>query len=245
MNFNRLFISDIDNTLLGDFDALQSFIPILQTMRANTGFGVATGRRLDSACEVLAEWGVPRPDFFITSVGSEIYLRDDDQRDPEWRKHLNYRWDANAIYAALADIPGLTPQPDIDQREFKVSYFVDIPGQHPPDELLLERIHALGFEANIIYSHKAYLDILPIRASKGRAVQLLARRWQIDLDKILVSGDSGNDEDMLTCGTLAVAVGNHSPDLAHLRDHAGVYVAKANYAAGILEGMRAFGFVAD
>ncbi|MEQ9068632.1 MAG: glycosyltransferase, partial [Gimesia chilikensis] len=50
--FDRLIITDLDNTLTGDDEALQEFIELI---RANDhiGFGIATGRRLDSAMELI------------------------------------------------------------------------------------------------------------------------------------------------------------------------------------------------
>jgi sucrose-phosphate synthase len=32
-------------------------------------------------------------------------------------------------------------------------------------------------QAKLVYSHQAYLDVLPMRASKGQAVRYLACKW--------------------------------------------------------------------
>ena len=36
---------------------------------------------------------------------------------------------------------------------------------------------------NLIYSHDRYLDILPYRASKGKAIRYLSYKWEIPLIK--------------------------------------------------------------
>src|SRR5687767_3373112 len=67
---DRALISDIDNTLLGDPEALKSFVRLLHKHRGTTVFGVASGRRLESALRALEEWSAPMPDVLITAVGT-------------------------------------------------------------------------------------------------------------------------------------------------------------------------------
>ena len=68
-----------------------------------------------------------------------------------------------------------------------------------------------------VFSHGKYIDILPHRASKGRALRYLTGKWNTPLDRVVTAGDSGNDRDMLTGQTAGIAVGNHDPELASLR----------------------------
>ena len=96
--------------------------------------------------------------------------------------------------------------------------------------------------ANVGFSHGMYLDVLPVRASKGSAIRYLADKWGIPVDSILVAGDSGNDEEMLSGNTLGVVVGNHSPELEVLRDRERIYFAEGHYAWGILEGIDYYDF---
>ena len=98
-----------------------------------------------------------------------------------------------------------------------------------------------GLEVTLIHSHGEFLDVLPERASKGKAVLFVAEAYGMPLDQIVAAGDSGNDAEMLTCGVQAVMVGNYSQELASLRDDPAVYVASAKYAAGVLEGLRHYG----
>ena len=96
---------------------------------------------------------------------------------------------------------------------------------------------------NLIYSHNKYVDILPYRASKGKAIRYLSYKWEIPLKNFLVCGDSGNDEEMLRGEPLAVVVGNYSSELEKLRGRKNIYFAKQKYAGGILEAIQRFKFI--
>jgi sucrose-phosphate synthase len=132
-------------------------------------------------------------------------------------------------------------QEEATQRDFKVSYFM------APGKDRLAHIHDLllksGCRYNLIYSHDEFLDILPYRASKGKAIRYLSYKWAIPLSNFLVCGDSGNDEEMLRGEPLAVVVGNYSPELKPLRGAKHVYFAKAPCAGGILEGIERYHFI--
>lgn len=240
LTLERLLVSDIDNTLIGDRAALERLLEVLQE-RAELGFGVATGRHLAITLDVLNEWGVPLPDVLITSVGSEIHYGPHLVPDTSWSQHISYRWEPQRIRDTLASVPGLTLQAPENQRSHKISYIVDtavLPSITPVLRLLRkQKLHC-----RCIFSHNQFLDILPLRASKGDALRYLALKWGYPLEKLLVAGDSGNDEQMLTVNTLAVVVGNHSPELEKLRSVPQIYFAKGHYAQGILEAIEYYGF---
>lgn len=237
----RLVVSDIDNTLLGDRQGLADLMAYLDQYRDHFAFGIATGRRLDSAQEVLKEWGVPSPNFWVTSVGSEIHYGTDAEPDISWENHINRNWNPQRIRAVMAQLPFLELQPEEDQTPFKVSFFV----RDRHDTVLREvrqhlRQHRLRLKS--IYSHQEFLDILPLAASKGDAIRHLSLRWRIPLKNILVAGDSGNDEEMLKGHNLGVVVGNYSPELEPLRSYERVYFAEGHYANGILEALKHYRF---
>ena len=233
---------DIDNTLIGDKEALEQLVQKVHDSAGQVGFGVATGRRIDSAKKVLNEWKVPVPDFFITSVGSEIHYGPKLIEDSGWHRHIDYRWKPDAIREAMRDLPGIRLQPKEDQREYKISYFID-PIKAPMMREIVRHLRKLDLNVNAIYSHQAYLDLLPVRASKGAALRYLADKWDIAIDRTLVAGDSGNDVEMLNGDTLGVVVGNHSPELERLRDTDRIFFAEGHFAWGILQGMEHYDFL--
>jgi sucrose-phosphate synthase len=240
---DRLLICDIDNTLLGDAEGLHLLIDHLEEAQGKISFGVATGRRLHSAVEILEKSGVTFfPDFLITAVGSEIHYGPGHVEDAEWQRHTDYLWKPDSLKRALSDMPGLTRQPHTEQRRHKVSYYVN-EKIFPGVEEVEKRLDKRGLHAKIIYSHGEFLDLLPLLASKGLAIEFLANKWGFELDHILVGGDSGNDDEMLTCGAYGVVVGNYSKELEPLKGHSNIYFAKATYAKGVLEGMEHFNFL--
>ncbi|GBG13498.1 sucrose-phosphate synthase [Novimethylophilus kurashikiensis] len=239
----RVLISDIDNTLIGDKASLAELIAWLRANAGRLGFGVATGRSLEKTLKVLKAWRIPIPDVLITAVGTEIYYGRKLIPDTAWLNHIRHLWRREALAEALSRIPGLALQPPEDQREFKLSYIV-APEQMPPLRDLDRYLHQHKLDAQLIYSHQKFLDVLPIRASKGHAIRYLAYKWGLPLKNFLIAGDSGNDTEMLVGDTLAVVVGNHSPELEPLRGLEQVYFAQGHCAAGILEGLEHYGFVA-
>ena len=88
-----------------------------------------------------------------------------------------------------------------------------------------------------------YVDIVPVRASKGSALRWFSEHWDIPLERILTAGGSGTDEDMLRGNTLAVVVGNrHEEELSQLVDVDRIDFAKSSHAAGILEAIEHYEF---
>lgn len=240
---DRLLVCDIDNTLVGDREALVEFLEFLAAHRDRIAFGVATGRVLERTLDVLEEWEIPRPDLLITSVGSEIYYsRPELVTDLSWKRAIDHRWEPDRLRECLAEVPGIRLQPGGDQRQFKISYFVDNeiwPGTREVRRLIRER----GLAASVIFSHHEFLDLLPVRASKGRAIGHIASRWGFDMDHVMVAGDSGNDADMLRSGALGVVVKNHSSELRYLSGRERIHFADSSYALGILDGIGHHGFL--
>ncbi|MGE0370315.1 MAG: HAD-IIB family hydrolase [Gammaproteobacteria bacterium] len=239
---DRILVCDIDNTLIGDHTALEELLRQVDTAPGRIGFGIATGRRLDSAVKVLREWGVPDPDFFITAAGSEIHYGPKRVDDDSWFRHIDYLWEPERVRSVLREIPGLKMQPKEEQRQYKISYYID-PQRAPGPRELVRHLRRLDIHVNVIYSHQAFLDLLPVRASKGAAVRYFADKWGIPFNHILAAGDSGNDEEMLSGATLGVVVGNHSAELERLRGHDRVYFANGRHAWGILEGIEHYDFL--
>jgi sucrose-phosphate synthase len=240
----RLLISDIDYTLIheggeGDPEAL-SALKALLTKHA-IGFGVATGRSVELVKAVLKTHDLPQPDIVISSVGSEIYYGKELIIDNGYQQHIGYQWKPERIREVLSQFDFLTLQESEAQRKFKVSYYMQ------SDETKLRRITQALSEAklryNLIFSHGQFLDILPHRASKGKAIRYLSHKWGVAPENIAVAGDSGNDEEMLRGSFCGIVVGNHAEELAKLKGKPRIYFAKGHYARGIIEGLKHYGFI--
>ncbi|MCJ7773237.1 MAG: HAD-IIB family hydrolase, partial [Desulfobacterales bacterium] len=242
ISLKHFLVADIDNTLIGGNNSrLSELISLLTQNKKQIGFGVATGRTIDSAIKILEKHNVPAPDIIISSVGSEIYYGSNHRFGQGWATHISHRWQRDKIVSLLKDFKFLTYQEEETQRKFKISYYMK------PAKERLAKIHDKllnsGCRYSLIYSHNQFLDILPVRASKGKAIRYLSYKWEIPLGHFLVCGDSGNDEEMLRGEPCGVVVGNYSGELERLRDNRRVYFAKQPYADGILEGLTHYRFI--
>jgi len=237
---DRALFSDLDQSLLGE--GVERFAETLRQNRRCTNFGIATGRRLDSALTLLKRHGLPAPDVLISSLGTQIHYGAQLVPDDHWAEHLDHLWKPAAVRRALADLPGLTPQPKSEQSRFKVSYLYD-PTAAPSVEEINTLLRSRDLTANVIHSFGQYLDLVPIRASKGQALRYVAHRFGIPLEHVLVAGGSGADEDMMRGNTLAVVVANrHHEELSQLADLERIYFAERPHALGILEAIDHYDF---
>ncbi len=241
----KLIVSDIDHTLLGDEEGLKELNTLLNSTNELTGFAVATGRTVDSAISVLEANDVAKPDVIISSVGAEIYYKykEDLIYSRGWDAHISNQWYRERILGLLNDFDFLDLQEKETQRKFKISYYMEENPenlQKVKDKLVKNRI-----KANIIFSHGQFLDILPYRASKGKAIRYLSYRWNIPYENILVAGDSGNDEEMLKGELLGVVVANYSKELEGLRGSKRIYFAGRKYAGGIIDGINHYKFLSE
>lgn len=238
---DRLIIADIDNTLTGDDAAMHDFFRLITEAEDNIGFGIATGRRYEEVLQLMEEYQIPQPEVLITSVGTEIYYGKQYTKDMSWEKHINFRWDSEKIREVLDSIEGFYLQGEEQQSTYKVSYEVDF-AKAPKLAAIKRILRENGLRVKTVLSLGMYLDIIPARAGSGLSIRHMAYKWGFPLEHILVAGDSGNDEGMLSGSTLGVVVGNYSPELEKLRKYPRVFFAQAHHAAGIIEGVNYYNF---
>jgi sucrose-phosphate synthase len=238
----RAIFSDLDQSLIGNAEGLQRFTEVIRENRTRATFGIVTGRRLDSALAIMKKNSIPVPDVLITSLGTQIHYRPQLITDDFWAEHINYLWQPIFVRRALQELPGLIPQPYVEQSRYKIAYHYD-PTVAPPVEEIIALLRTRDLTVNVVHSFGQYLDILPTRASKGQALRYVAQRWDIPLENILVAGGSGADEDMMRGNTLAVVVGNrHYEELSQLEDLEQIYFATQDHALGILEAIDHYDF---
>lgn len=248
--YNGVLVTSLDQNLLGalqsglpgDRQSLDELLEVLYQHRKNVAFCIATGRRLDSVLKILKEYRIPQPDILITSMGTEIYSSPDLIVDKSWCDHIDYLWNRRAIMQLLGELPGLTLQSKEELSVYKISYFYDA-AIAPSLEEIRQLLHKNEQTVNTIISFGQFLDILPIRASKGYAVRWLSQQWNIPLEQVLTAGGSGADEDMMRGNTLSVVVANrHHEELSNLVEIEPIYFSEKRYAAGILDGLAHYRF---
>ena len=238
---DRAIVSDLDQNLIGDAQSLNQLVELLRQQRKSSYFIIATGRRLDSALKLMKKHKIPQPDVLITSSGTEIYRAPELIADTAWARHIDHQWSPRKVKKILADYPGLKNQPSSEQSRFKLSYYID------PEQADIEEIkQLLHQEEQAVFVQMAFgqfLDILPLRASKGMALRYVVEQLNIPLKAVFVAGGSGADEDMMRGNTLAAVVANrHNEELSQLIDIERIYFSRAANAAGILEALDFYDF---
>ena len=239
---DRAIFTDLDQNLLGDPESLAEFVRVVREHRKCASFGIVTGRSLESALKVMRRYGIPMPDVLITSLGTEIHFAPEYALDQAWARHIDHLWTPVAVRAILDELSGLKRQPKEDQGRYKISYYID-PQVAPSLEEINRLLNQGDQTVNVTLSFGQFLDVLPIRASKGFAVRWFADQWGIPLEHILAAGGSGADMDMMRGNTLAVVVANrHNDELRALAEVERIYFAQAGYARGILEAIDYYDF---
>jgi sucrose-phosphate synthase len=240
----QALFAELDLSLIGDENSLAALMHTLHAHRKTVLFGISTGRRLDNALATLRKHRIPQPDVLISGQGTEIHYAPNLTQDTIWARHINHLWDPRAVRETLREIPGLALQPKIHQSPFKISYYIDttvISGQQVR-QLLQHNEQAV----NVLVSFGQYLDVLPLRASKGLALRWCSEQLDFPLENTLVAGVTGADADMLRGNTLGTVVDNrHTSELSDLANIDGIHFSEASFAAGILDAMAHYGFPAQ
>jgi sucrose-phosphate synthase len=239
---DRAIFTDLDQTLVGNPPALERFAAVIRENRKRVTFGIATGRRIDTALAVMKKHGIPTPDVLISSLGTRIHYGQELTGDDWWADHIDHAWSGQQVRRVLEELPGLQLQPKTEQSPFKISFYYDMQNAPSVDEIVA-LIREKELTANVFWSFGQFLDIVPSRASKGQALRYLSQRLDIPLEHMLVAGGSGADEDMMRGNTLAVVVGNrHHEELSQLLDLERIYFASQPHALGILEAIEHYDF---
>jgi sucrose-6-phosphatase len=244
-----LIVTDLDNTLVGDDEALLQLNELLDRYRQTSATKIvyATGRSFTSYQELATTHRLLPPDALIAAVGTEIYIGESSEPDIAWEQQLSQNWYREKVLFIADRFADLKPQSQPEQRPFKVSYHLS-PNVAPPVIIELQQlIDREDLNVELIYSGSKDLDIIPQGGNKGKAVQFLRLRWGIDPTNTVVCGDSGNDTSLFQYGIeRGIIVGNARSELRlwhqlHPADYH--YLAVSECAAGIIEGLKYFRFV--
>lgn len=244
-----LFVTDLDNTLVGDDAAMavlnRQLAPHQQEF--STKIVYSTGRSLTSYRQLLTTKSLLTPDVLICAVGTEIYDSTDGEPDSNWSAKLSQGWEREQVVAIASHFADLSPQPASEQRPFKVSYFVTEAAAMDIVPRLREQLDSAGLQTQVIFSGGKDLDILPQAANKGQAMTFVRQKFGTSPDRTVACGDSGNDIALFADRPeRGIIVGNAMPELLQWHQahpNPDRYLAQAHCAAGVLEGLKYFGFL--
>lgn len=240
----RFLATDLDGTFIGDDDAMFKLWDLLVGQGITVGF--STGRHLKSIQDFYAEKNATRrADVCICMVGTDVHFWNGQSYDldEEWHRRIQPGWDKAAVEEILHAIPEVTMQDGQWQSPYKSSYYLEENAEARLREIR-GALDKRGLDAKVVYSADRFLDLLPIRSGKGEAVRYVAEKLGVEPGQVVTCGDTGNDLDMMRSelGFRGIAVGNAASELKAFREPH-VYHAESDYAAGILEGLKKYGWV--
>ena len=242
--------TDIDGTITGDPHSLNRFHQGIQKRRKRKQivFVLSTGRTLPEVVLGQKQEGIPEADAIISQVGTEIYLPPFDETSAPldtWHSYLSEGINMQEVTDLMSQMDAFDRQDQKYNTPLKRSY--ELKKEYPPEiayRRAIKHVKKISKNLRIIWSHSRYLDIVPKRAGKGKAICFLLKYWGLDHSHTIVAGNSGNDIDMFQGNFKGIAVQNSEYEL--LRDikklgDAHIYISSSAFASGVMEGLEHFG----
>jgi trehalose-6-phosphate synthase len=237
----RVLVTDLDGTLLAGEEHDRRRLHGALNRHPDITVVFATGRSLASVRTLLRDDPlVPSPRWIIADVGASVIDASRMVHLEDLQGQLRAGWPgADRVRAALRRFPQLVYQDGVPQ-EGRCSFYLNPEGL---SDSLKAAVKLLGCSWS--YASGRYFDVLPARASKGRALRLLGRTLGWPRQATLVAGDSLNDLSLFSQGTHAVVVANAEPALAaSVPASEQVHHSALDGAAAVLEGMERLGWLA-
>lgn len=241
----RLFSTDLDGTVIGNPESTRRFRLAWDNLPGERRplLVYNSGRLVEDINRVVMAEQLPRPDFLIAGVGTQIFDVKAGGILHEFEQVLAPGWDLARVKEIVSRFPGVTPQPERFQHDYKSSWFLHRVTRPVLDKLIAE-LDAAGLQTSVVYSSLRDLDVLPRNATKGNALQWLCARLNVPLNTVLVAGDSGNDSSMfLIPDVRGIVVENAQPELFEAAVEIPAYCSRLILADGVLDGLRHFGVI--
>lgn len=235
----ELLALDLDGTTVNHDVSISPRVlaAVRGAMAAGLRVTIATGRNVPSTRRFVEAFKINAPaicaqggviyDYATETVLHEITLPHDlacelaslEREHPAWRAVM---YQANHLYITdgaffdqFGSLVGFNPTvvPDLCAVLNKVDadkiLFTLDPTEAPA---ALELVRAfVGERANVVQSHAMFVEVNPLGADKGSALEILAADLGIARERVMAIGDQGNDATMVAWAGFGVAMGNANP----------------------------------
>lgn len=225
-----LLVTDVDDTLLGDDKAYRDFEQVVSSS-GELIIVLNSSRPVASVQQTLASLVPPfRPAAIIGAMGTEIshggrFVSDWTQRFGDWSRE--------PIDEIMSEL-GFPPHDPEFQTPLKASFAVEGGDARRKARVAISES---GYPVKIVASGTSDFDILPPNADKGDATLFAAELLGVPRNRLIVAGDSANDEAMFNVAERGIVVGNARDELRRVVDPKHAYLAARERAHGLLEGL--------
>jgi hydroxymethylpyrimidine pyrophosphatase-like HAD family hydrolase len=243
-------VADMDGTLIGDpedtVERLRRFWDLHCKFAINEE-GVRlcqivynSGRNRIDMLKGCRENDLPKPDYMICGVGTEIYVpsacSEEDvswydnpvlpQPDSDWKQVMDKEFGdrdkfIDVVSEKFPDRSSLEIHGNYENDPYRLPCIAHVTEDDPD---ILKKLEAWGDEQKHLrviisgFGDHRYVDFCSKHAGKGLAIEHLFKKGAFlgisDKSRILVAGDSGNDLNMfMVPGVRSVMVGNSQPSL--------------------------------
>jgi HAD superfamily hydrolase (TIGR01484 family) len=241
--FKTLLSFDLDGTILGNPERETLFRSWALGRKGDIALAYASGRSVENMRAEISSGRLPRPDFLIGHLGTQIERARGPARDlmAQALADVLPGWDWAAAMAAGPG-PGVAAQEADKVNEFKASYYWD--GRAESLKAFYERVSKVLAPGcwRSMEVEGMYIDLLPHCVGKAGATLAVARSLGLASGDVVVAGDSENDQDLFRePGFRKILPSNAVALLSRLAPEA--YRSPYPDAAGVLDGLGAFGLM--
>ncbi|WP_026736736.1 sucrose-phosphate phosphatase [Fischerella sp. PCC 9605] len=233
-----LIVIDLDNTLVENNQANAALNQRLEAIHNQIYLVYVTSHSYASSHKLIAQAKLLKPDFLITSVGSEIYQQGA-FLEQDWANYISKDWNRDRVWSVASEFSELKLQPESEQTPWKLSFWLDMAASLDVINDVRNLLKFAGLSAQVIFSNGRDVDIVPQSSNKGNATVYLQQLLQVQPNATIICGGSGNDISLFQLSSPGIIVGNAQTELLwwyYNTRYPRHYLTHYPYAVGILEG---------
>ncbi|KAG8089428.1 hypothetical protein GUJ93_ZPchr0011g28286 [Zizania palustris] len=171
------------------------------------GYVLSTGMTIPEAVNALKACGADSASFdaLICSSGAEICYpwKEELGADEEYAGHVAFRWPGEHVMSAVPRLGKADGAHEADLAILNAACSVHCHAYSAKDASKVKKIDSIrqalrmrGFRCNLIYTRACTrLNVIPLAASRPRALRYLSIQWGIDLSKVAVLVGEKGDTD--------------------------------------------------
>ena len=258
MEKKKLFIFDIDGTVLGNDKAIpESTKAAIRELSKKHEVAIATGRNRAMAIDIIKELNISN---YIVWDGAAAFYHGDpivtnnlDEKEVELMVSLADKNKHHIIFETVDDMKRRNDEPSEGMAEALKAVDHPVPSQDKDffeNQSLVQILLFYTEEEAHLYEenqfehfrfvrwHENAVDVLPVDGSKFNTIERLAKHMDFDMEDIIAFGDGLNDLEMIKHVGIGVAMGNARDEVKEAAD----IVTDSNMDDGILNALRLLGY---